>query len=330
MKFAKSYSEKKAPSIVPAEQESKSAEPKRVFVISPIGSVASSERARADRFLKYIVRAALPAPAYMVERADEHDSPHAITAAMLDSIFKSHICVADITGRNPNVFYELALAHAMDKHVVIMDGDSDRSPFDIQDQRAIKYGLMPEEIEDAIDQLRAKTASMGAPSAFKDMLNPVATAFRSWTTQQQVESSGDTTEQLLLRVVERLEDKVDRVERRSDFPSGFQRELMSPSELHHLQLGQRSESIAQSSRNSRIFSGQLPSELTQLISRKADSMGMLALAEITPGGSLEVSLADGTKRDVREFLAYLEDLSTQLEFPITLTTAERSFQFGMK
>jgi hypothetical protein len=168
---------------------------------------------RADRFLKYIVRAALPDPAYEVERADEHDSPLAITAAMLSSIVNAHICVADITGRNPNVFYELALAHAMDKQVVIMDGEKERSPFDIQDQRAIKYGLMPDEIEAAVAQLRAKAANINSAPAFKDMMNPVATAFRAWTTQQRVESSGDSAEQALLRVVERLEEKVDRVER---------------------------------------------------------------------------------------------------------------------
>lgn len=188
--------------------------PKRVFVISPIGGAGTPERVRADRFLKYIVRVALPSPMYEVERADEHDSPLAITAAMLSSIVASDICVADITGRNPNVFYELALAHAMDKHVVIMDGDKERSPFDIQDQRAIKYGLMPDEIEAAVAQLEAKATNANGATLFKDMMNPVATAFRTWTTQQRVETSGDTTEQMLLRVVEQLGEKVDRVTRR--------------------------------------------------------------------------------------------------------------------
>lgn len=184
--------------------------PQRVFVISPIGAAGSPERLRADRFLKYIVRAALPAPSYVVERADEHDSPLAITAAMLSSIVDSDICVADITGRNPNVFYELALAHAMDKHVVIMDGDKERSPFDIQDQRAIKYGLMPDEIEEAVTQLKSKAANSDIPSTFRDMMNPVASAFRTWTNQQKVESSGDSAELALMRMVERLEEKVER------------------------------------------------------------------------------------------------------------------------
>ena len=183
---------------------------KQVFVISPIGPAGSPVRRQADLFLDYIVRRALPYESYEVERADEHDSPLAITAAMLHSIMTADICVADITGRNPNVMYELAIAHAMDKHVIIMDSDSGPSPFDIQDMRAIPYGLMPDEVEQAVQQLRQKATHKPSKSAFKDMMNPVAVAFRKWTEQQQAQTSGSSSEQVLMRMVERLEEKVDR------------------------------------------------------------------------------------------------------------------------
>lgn len=188
--------------------------PKKVFVISPIGADGSQVRRQADLFLEYIVQVALPEPEYEVERADAHDSPYAVTAAMLSSILNADICVADITGRNPNVFYELALAHAMDKPVVIMDGDEDSSPFDIKDMRALKYGLMPDEVRKAVNQLRAKASAPDLSPEFKDMMNPVAASFRTWTAQQQVESSGNSTEQMLLQLVESLAQKMDTVERR--------------------------------------------------------------------------------------------------------------------
>jgi nucleoside 2-deoxyribosyltransferase len=203
---------------------SSSTKPLKVFVISPIGSRNTPIRDNANRFRKYIVDAALPAPEFEVERADENASPFAISAAMLKSLVEADICVADITGRNPNVFYELALAHAMDKHVVIMDSDKEASPFDIHDQRAIKYGLMPEEIEEAVKELRTKATHTETNTSFRDMMNPVATAFRTWTTQQQVASSGDTTERLLLGVVERLETKVDRVLKRPSSDSDTRKE----------------------------------------------------------------------------------------------------------
>lgn len=188
---------------------------KKVFVISPIGAADSPVRKQADRFLNYIVRRALPYPDFAVERADEHDSPLAITAAMLHSIMEADICVADISGRNPNVMYELAIAHAMDKHVVIMDSDSGPSPFDIQDMRAIPYGLFPEEVEMAVHHLRQKATHQPGPNAFADMMNPVAVAFRKWTERQKAEVSGTSSEQVLVRMMERLEEKVERVGRQS-------------------------------------------------------------------------------------------------------------------
>ncbi|QDG88837.1 hypothetical protein [Pseudarthrobacter sp. NIBRBAC000502770] len=193
-------------------------QPKKVFVISPIGADGSQVRRHADLFLEFIVQAALPAPEFEVERADAHDSPYAITAAMLSSILNADICVADITGRNPNVFYELALAHAMDKPVVIMDGDKDSSPFDIKDMRALKFGLMPDEVKKAVSQLKAKALAPDLAPEFKDMMNPVAAAFRTWTAQQRVESSGSSTEQMLLQLVESLARKIDLVERRLRTP----------------------------------------------------------------------------------------------------------------
>lgn len=186
-------------------------QPKKVFVISPIGAESSPVRKHADLFLQYVVKAALPSPEYEVTRADGDDSPYAITAAMLSSILNADICVADITGRNPNVFYELALAHAMDTHVVIMDGDKEASPFDIKDMRAIKFGFMPDELEKAVTQLRAKAAAEDLTPEFKDMMNPVATTFRAWLDRQKAETSASTSDQALVKMMERLESKVDRV-----------------------------------------------------------------------------------------------------------------------
>lgn len=185
--------------------------PKKVFVISPIGADSSPIRKHADLFLNYVVKVALPSPEYEVTRADGDDSPYAITAAMLSSILNADICVADITGRNPNVFYELALAHAMDRHVVIMDGDKESSPFDIKDMRAIKFGFMPDELEKAVTQLRAKAVAEDLNPEFKDMMNPVATTFRAWLDRQRAETSASTSDQAMVKMMERLESKVDRV-----------------------------------------------------------------------------------------------------------------------
>lgn len=191
--------------------ENEKTTPKKVFVISPIGPADGDIRKNADRFLDYIVRPALPAPEYNVFRADEDDSPDAITEAMLRAILESEICVVDITGLNANVMYELALAHAAGQRVVIMTRDEGSRPFDIKDMRAIQYGFMPEQIEAAIKQLRKKATHEHSSPEWREMISPVATAFRKMMDLNKIEAESGTSADAITRVVENLERKVDRL-----------------------------------------------------------------------------------------------------------------------
>lgn len=195
---------------------------KEVFVISPIGEAGTEPRKDADRFLDNIVRRALPEPDYIVRRADEDDSSYAITEAMLRRILDADLCVADITGLNPNVMYELALAHAAGKKVVTMTRDKGRPPFDIKDVRVITYGFMWEEVEAAVSQLTKKAEHEPENQRFKDMFNPVATAFAELMDREKAESEQGTPVAAVARLVETLERKVDQVIRsESRDASGF-------------------------------------------------------------------------------------------------------------
>jgi hypothetical protein len=54
-------------------------------------------------------------------------------------ILRSRVVVADITGRNANVFYELGLAHTVGKDVVLLTQSTDDIPFDLNRFRHIIY-----------------------------------------------------------------------------------------------------------------------------------------------------------------------------------------------
>jgi hypothetical protein len=51
------------------------------------------------------------------------------------------VLVAELTSRNPNVFYELGLAHALNKPVVLVSRTQDDVPFDLQHIRVIYYDV---------------------------------------------------------------------------------------------------------------------------------------------------------------------------------------------
>lgn len=72
-------------------------------------------------------------------RADEFSKSNPIIDDILDNIKKARFLVADLTGRNPNVFYELGLAHAMSKEVILLAQNIEDVPFDVRHYRIITY-----------------------------------------------------------------------------------------------------------------------------------------------------------------------------------------------
>lgn len=73
------------------------------------------------------------------ERADTDVSPGKITSRIYSCIRQASIVLADMTGRNPNVFYELGLAHAISDNVVLLAQSPDDVPFDLRDFLHIRY-----------------------------------------------------------------------------------------------------------------------------------------------------------------------------------------------
>jgi hypothetical protein len=64
-----------------------------------------------------------------VARADDFFTTHAIMRDVWNSIWSAKAIIADCTGRNPHVFYELGMAHTVGKPVVIISQSSADVPF---------------------------------------------------------------------------------------------------------------------------------------------------------------------------------------------------------
>lgn len=131
------------------------AEPVDVFVISPIGKAGTEVRERADEVLHGVIRQALDPQKYRVTRADESAEPGYITTDIINRIQSAGLVIADLTGHNPNVFYELAVAHGFQIPAVHIMEDGTSLPFDIAAQRAVSYDIArPRALFASIDALR--------------------------------------------------------------------------------------------------------------------------------------------------------------------------------
>jgi hypothetical protein len=59
------------------------------------------------------------------------------------AIYYSEVVIADCTGRNPNVFYEIGIAHTLGKETVLIAQQIDDIPFDVRHIRSIVYEYTP-------------------------------------------------------------------------------------------------------------------------------------------------------------------------------------------
>jgi hypothetical protein len=89
------------------------------------------------------------------KRAKELKGGGHIMDEVLDRIARSELIVADVTERNPNVFYEIGIAHAIKpfKTVILITQTMEDMPFDIKDFRIIEYTNTPPGLAVLRDQL---------------------------------------------------------------------------------------------------------------------------------------------------------------------------------
>lgn len=77
------------------------------------------------------------------ERGDDVFGSNVIMDDITKSIEKARIVVADLTGRNPNVFYEVGIAHTLNKTVLLLAQNIDDVPFDLRHRRVLLYEYSP-------------------------------------------------------------------------------------------------------------------------------------------------------------------------------------------
>lgn len=155
------------------------------FYITPIGEPGSESRKHSDLFLGSIIEPALEPLNLKVMRADKIDQPGVITNQVLEYLFKARLVIADLSFHNPNVFYELAIRHMLQKPVVQLIRAADKVPFDVNQVRSIIidttdiYTLTPQ-----IDAYRSQVAAqvrraLDAPEAVDNPLTGLLSGLKA-------------------------------------------------------------------------------------------------------------------------------------------------------
>lgn len=102
------------------------------FVMMPFGNPY-------DDYYQEIYKPAIEEVGFGAKRADSLFRPSPIIKDIWEYINKSKVLIADITDLNGNVMYELGLAHAIAKPVIIISDSINNVPFDLRFLRILIY-----------------------------------------------------------------------------------------------------------------------------------------------------------------------------------------------
>lgn len=189
--------------------------PKSCFVIGPIGKEDSEERRRSDQVLKHLIAPAAKECGYDPQRADQISEPGIITSQIIQHLVDDNLVIADLTGHNPNVFYELAIRHAVGKPVVQMISRGETIPFDVSASRTIQVdhhdldSVAAAKVE-MIKQIKAVERNPG------DVDTPLLTAVRL----QALQSSDNPLEKSSAEIIAMLQDLRGRLDNMGDRAPG--------------------------------------------------------------------------------------------------------------
>jgi hypothetical protein len=130
------------------------------FVIAPIGDENSDIRVHSDWLLKHIIEPAVEKCHYTAVRADRIPQPGIVTSQIITLLLDAPLVIADLSYRNPNVFYELGIRHGASKPTIHMARKEEKGllPFDVSLSRTIFFDLRnPDDVviqrQELVDQI---------------------------------------------------------------------------------------------------------------------------------------------------------------------------------
>lgn len=147
---------------------------KQAFFVTPIGRESSPERQRSDNVLEFVLKPVF-GNEFEIIRADHVTSMGSINHDIIERLVESDLVIADLTGTNPNVMYEIGIRHAFNLPIIQIAQKDQNLPFDLGQERTIFI-----DINDIRDVERAKHILESALTSTtkKSYLGPVARAIK--------------------------------------------------------------------------------------------------------------------------------------------------------
>lgn len=121
-----------------------------VFILTPLSD--------AEQKVTNIIKFACSEVGLRASRGDEENITGPILPSIIKAILQARLIIANINGRNPNVMYELGIAQALGKDVIVISQKyGDEPPFDVRQQRLVLY----DSYKDLSNKLKISISQIG-------------------------------------------------------------------------------------------------------------------------------------------------------------------------
>ena len=189
------------------QKKPKATKKKKCFIITPIGENGSETFRMAKGVIESVIKPVLKRNGFEdIKPAYEILDSGMIGNQIVDRIVNDDLVVANLTGNNPNVMYELAIRHATAKPIIHICEFGTKLPFDIKDNRTIFYKndmLGTKELE---KEFEAYVANVEYLKEYRD--NPIYNGLQTGLILKNLNESGKQEEaQLLQQIIDLLSKK---------------------------------------------------------------------------------------------------------------------------
>ena len=193
---------------------------KKCFIITPIGDENSEIRRKAEGLIVAIIKPVLISLGYEPIIPHKMTVPGSITDQVIECILSADMVIANLSGLNPNVMYELAVRHAARKPVVCVVEETTNLPFDIKQDRVIIYNdefYRVESMKRDLSQMIESAANLKT----ENIDNPIYRAQSNSIIEKQLNKTSNSSDVDINRVIldrlSRLEDLIYYNSRKSMF-----------------------------------------------------------------------------------------------------------------
>lgn len=194
----------------PAKDDVNTSE-KTCFVMMPIADMDGYDPGHFRRVYEHLIKPACIAAGYTAQRADFVAASNYIIIDILKKIIESDIVICDLSGRNPNVLYELGVRQAFNLPTVLIKDTITSRIFDIQGLRTTEYShtLRIDEVQADLSKITlALSETAAAPNDINSMIQLLGT--QPAQLPHKIEVSEDTS--LILASLNDISSRISNLE----------------------------------------------------------------------------------------------------------------------